>query len=367
MDPAEAYAFLEEFHHENGLAGLEQRRHEVRRQLEATGTYSHTTAELTWGAKVAWRNSARCIGRLYWNSLHIRDRRHVGRADEVAAECFEHLRTTWRGGRIRPTITIFAPDTPAGRRIRIWNEQLVRYAGYEHDDGTRTGDGRNTGITAYARKLGWEGAGTDFDILPLLIETDHEPVRWFPLPRDAVHEVRIEHPELAELDLLGLMWHAIPAISNMCLEIGGVSYGAAPFNGWYMGTEIGARNLVDADRYDVLPQLGALLGLDTSSERTLWRDRALVELNRAVLHSFDRAGATITDHHTESERFLRHVHREEEAGRVCPVDWSWIVPPVSGGLTPVYHRYYDEADLTPAFRLDEPAMRRARGEVPDRL
>ena len=27
----------------------------------------------------------------------------------------------------------------------------------------------------------------------------------------------------------------------------------APFNGWYMGTEIGARNLADADRYDLLP------------------------------------------------------------------------------------------------------------------
>lgn len=365
VDLDEARSFLADFHRENDLPGLDARWREIRAQLDATGTYTHTGAELTWGAKAAWRNSARCIGRLYWNSLHIRDRRHIDRADDVAAECFEHLRTTWRGGRIRPTITVFAPDAPTGRRVRIWNEQLVRYAGYERDDGTRLGDGRNTGITAFARKLGWEGAGTAFDVLPLLVETDRDPVRWFELPHDAVHEVPITHPELGDLAGLGLTWHAIPAIANMTLEIGGIRYGAAPFNGWYLETEIGARNLVDADRYDVLPVLGDLLGLDTSSERTLWRDRALVELNRAVLHSFDTEGVTIADHHTESARFLNHLKREEAAGRVCPADWSWIVPPVSGGLTPVYHRYYDEADLTPAFRLDDTAVRRARGEPPD--
>ncbi|WP_436771518.1 nitric oxide synthase oxygenase [Yinghuangia sp. YIM S09857] len=364
VEHAQARDFLEQYHQETETPGLAERWLAVRTQLEETGTYVHTNAELTWGARVAWRNSARCIGRLYWNSLHIRDRRHVHRAPQVAAECFEHLRTTWRGGRIRPTITVFAPDSPAGRRVRIWNEQLVRYAGYEHDDGTRLGDGRNAGFTAFARKLGWEGPGTRFDVLPLLVETDQDPVTWFELPADAVHEVPIEHPEVASVGEMALLWHAIPAISNMRLEIGGISYGAAPFNGWYLETEIGARNLVDADRYDVLPEIGRLLGLDTSSERTLWRDRALVELNRAVLHSFDCAGATIADHHTESVRFLRHLRKEEDAGRVCPADWSWIVPPVSGGLTPVYHRYYDEADLTPAYRLDPEGIRRANGEAP---
>jgi nitric-oxide synthase len=46
-----------------------------------------------------------------------------------------------------------------------------------------------------------------------------------------------------------------------------------------------------------------------------------------------------------------HVAREEAAGRRCPADWSWIVPPMSGALTPVCHRYYDEPvpDTTPIF------------------
>ncbi|MDN5931754.1 MAG: nitric oxide synthase oxygenase [Pseudonocardia sp.] len=29
------------------------------------------------------------------------------------------------------------------------------------------------------------------------------------------------------------------------------------------------------------------------------------------------------------QRFLAHVAREESAGRSCPTDWSWIVPPVA--------------------------------------
>lgn len=74
--------------------------------------------------------------------------------------------------------------------------------------------------------------------------------------------------------------------------------------------QIGVRNLCDTDRYDILPEVGCRLGLDTADNRTLWRDQALVEVNRAVLHSFDSAGVTIADHHTESECFLKHLARE---------------------------------------------------------
>jgi len=95
--------------------------------------------------------------------------------------------------------------------------------------------------------------------------------------------------------------------------------------------------------------VAGLLGLDTGDERSLWRDRALVELNVAVLHSFDAAAVTIADHHTESRRFLAHLAREERAGRITPADWSWIVPPISGAATAVFHRYYDDADLRPNY------------------
>ncbi|BFV56002.1 nitric oxide synthase oxygenase [Kitasatospora sp. CMC57] len=345
----EAVAFVRQFHREHPRAGDPAPRvRQVLAEIERTGTYVHTAEELAFGARVAWRNSARCIGRLYWRSLVVRDQRHVDSPDGIAEQCFEHLRTATNGGRIRPVITVFAPDRPGRPAPRIVNQQLVRYAG--HPSGV--GDPAGAALAARARELGWKGGEERFEVLPLMVRRrDGDEPQWYELPEDVVLEVPLRHPEHAWFAELGLRWYAVPAISDMALEIGGVRYPSAPFNGWYMGTEIGARNLADADRYDQLPVVAERLGLDTSSDRTLWRDRALVELNIAVLHSFQEAGVTMADHHTESERFLRHIAQEERLGRRTPTDWSWIVPPVSGGLTPVYHRYYDpvEPDLRPAF------------------
>jgi nitric-oxide synthase len=373
-DPAQLLAQAEEFiwlhHAENPAAGdPKARAAAVRAEIEATGTYRHTPAELTHGARVAWRNSNRCIGRLYWHSLQVRDRRHISDADGVASESVAHLRQATNGGRIRPLITVFAPDAPGRPGPRIWNEQLVRYAGYASGPGTGTepgsvvGDPRNAGLTERALRLGWPGGpGTPFDLLPLVIEDGDAKPRLFELPQDAVMEVELRHPEESWCQGLGLRWHAVPAIANMCLEIGGICYPAAPFNGWYMGTEIGARNLADTDRYDLLPRVAEHLGLDTTSDRSLWKDRALVELNRAVLHSFDRAGVTVTDHHTESRRFLTHLDQERRHGRGVGADWSWIVPPISGSATPVFHRTYDSTELRPTFVHHPEAAARARGE-----
>ena len=126
----------------------------------------------------------------------------------------------------------------------------------------------------------------------------------FAVPRDAVLEVPLSHPGYPWLADLGLRWYAVPVISDMYLDAGGIRYPCAPFNGWYMGTRSGHGNLADTGRYNQLPEIAARMGLDTSTERTLWRDHALVALNLAVLHSFDEAGVTVTDHHTESDRFL---------------------------------------------------------------
>src|SRR5260370_12927709 len=106
----------------------------------------------------------------------------------------------------------------------------------------------------------------------------------------------------------------------MARESGGVCRPAAPFIVWYMGTEIGSRDLGDAGRYDQLPVIARHMGLSVASDRTLWKDKALTELNLAVLHSFAAAGVTITDHHTESVRFLQHVERAERQRRALPAD-----------------------------------------------
>jgi nitric-oxide synthase len=362
-DLAAAEEFIENYHAENPEAGPASNRIAwIHAEIGTTGTYQHTPGELTYGARVAWRNNARCIGRLYWNSLRVRDLRAVRDADQVADHCVEHLRLANNGGKIRPVISVFPPDRPDAPGPRIYNEQLVRYAGYPQSDGSVLGDPRYAGFTNTVINKGWEpppvrGA---FDVLPLLIETPHEGQRLYTLPEEVVLEVPLRHPDLDWFGDLGLRWHAVPAISDMRLSIGGVDYPAAPFNGWYMGTEIGARNLVDVDRYNLLEAIADQLGLDRSSETTLWRDRAAVEINRAVLHSFGADGVTITDHHTESRRFLTHLAKEERAGRSCPADWNWIVPPMSGGLTPVFHRQYDTEVRGPGFHPDDIAASRSQ-------
>jgi nitric-oxide synthase len=354
VDVREALDFVEQFHIENPDAGDRVARTvRVATSIGETGTYRHTAEELAWGARVAWRNSARCIGRLYWNSLQVRDLRDVRDPAVVAAESAEHLRVAANGGKIRPVITVFAPDEPGRPGPRIWNEQVIRYAGYAQPDGSVLGDPRYLEFTESVRALGWKPPAepSAFDVLPLVIQSGDDEPALHDLADEDIVEVPLSHPEFPWFADLGLKWHAVPAISNMPLRIGGITYPAAPFNGWYLGTEIGARNLVDRDRYNLSRLVAELMGLDTSSEQTLWRDRAVIEVNRAVLHSFEAANVTITDHHTESARFLQHVAREERSGRSCPADWSWIVPPISGALTPVFHRYYDEQVSGPQFCL----------------
>jgi nitric-oxide synthase len=356
VDLAEAEAFIRLCHQENPRLGpAEPRLAQIGRAVARSGSYTHTPAELRFGARVAWRNSSRCVGRLYWNSLVVHDRRKVTAAADIADALVKHLRTAGGDGAIRPVMSVFAPVRPGRGYARLWNEQLIRYAGYVSAEGESVGDPRYREFTDAVTRLGWRGKGEQFDVLPLVVETPEEGPRLFDLPEDAVLEVPLTHPDYRWFEELGLRWHAVPAISNMRLTIGGLHYPLAPFNGWYMGTEIGARNLADLDRYNLLPVIANRLGLDTSHEATLWRDRALVELNRAVLHSYARAGVRIADHHTEARRFLAHVERERRNGRPTPADWSWIVPPMSGASTPVFHRYYHEADLRPNLYLDDDA------------
>jgi nitric-oxide synthase, bacterial len=348
---ASAEKFVTMFHTENRAGPPDKRLWHIRREIEATGTYRHTQAELAFGARVAWRNSARCIGRLYWRSLRVRDRRDVTSASDIAAESVAHLREATNGGRIRPVITVFAPDTPWQPGPRILNAQLIRYAGYETPEGPIIGDPVNADITRMAHDLGWSAGWPlgRFDILPLVVQEAGALPSLHELPAEAVLEVPIKHPEFRWFADLGLRWYAVPVISDMYLDVGGVRYPAAPFNGWYMCTEIGSRDLGDTGRYDQLPVIAQRMGLTTDRDRTLWKDKAMTELNLAVLHSFGAAGVTISDHHTESARFLQHMEREERQGRMCPADWTWIVPPSASSATPVFHRYYADFDQKPNF------------------
>lgn len=317
---------------------LPERLAEIEEEIAQTGTYQQTNGELSYGARVAWRNSARCIGRLPWQTLTVHDMRHLSTEKEIFQALLNHIRFATNDGKIRSAITVFSPADPGKEGIRIWNPQLIRYAGYRQEDRTIVGDPAQVEITDILRDLGWHGGnGTQFDVLPLIIQLPHRPPQLFELPSDLVLEVPLSHPDYAWFADLNLKWHALPVISNMRMEIGGLSYTAAPFNGWYMGTEIGARNLGDLQRYNLLPLIAAKMGLDTRTDRTLWRDRALIELNIAVLSSFAERKVTIVDHHTASRQFILHETREKLAGRNVPAQWAWLVPPLSGSISPLFH------------------------------
>lgn len=321
----------------------------VRAEIADSGTYRHTTAELTCGAKLAWRQHVRCIGMVYWRSLTVWDARGLGTPDEMMCRLSEHLRWAFNGGRIRPLITVFRPDLPGAVGPRILNRQLVQYAGYRLPDGTIRGDPANVAITGQAQALGWPGGHGRFDRLPVLLRTADGRSVWRELDPAVCPDVPIGHPRLPWMIDLGLRWYAFPTVSDMELHIGGVVYGAAPFSGWYVCTEIGTRNFGDTDRYDMLRPVAERMGMDVADERTLWRDRAITELNSAVLYSYHSRGIKLLDHHTMSAQFHRFVEAEDRAGRPVHADWRWIVPPTGASATPLYRLACEPVMLDPNF------------------
>ncbi|MGD6840850.1 nitric oxide synthase oxygenase, partial [Bacillus thuringiensis] len=88
-----------------------------------------------------------------------------------------HLDYASNNGRIRPTITIFRPSQPQQPDIRLWNHQLIRYAGYV-EDGQYAGDPHSIDFTKKCEELGWKGQGTDFDVLPFVVQIGDGPPQW---------------------------------------------------------------------------------------------------------------------------------------------------------------------------------------------
>lgn len=345
--------FLHSYFEENELHGLPQRLEQVQAQIIAGGTYLLTEEELAFGAKVAWRNSNRCIGRLFWKSLKVRDRRTISTAEDIFADLLEHLDFATNGGKIRSTVSIYPAANSETGEIRILNKQLIRFAGYRLGNGQILGDPDSLEFTSLCQDLGWKSAGTAFDILPVVIQIPGEEPKWFSIPEEKVLRVPISHPEYAWLEGMQIQWYSVPVISDMRLEIGGLDFTCAPFNGWYMLTEIAVRNLADSHRYNLIPQMAEKMGLDTKHPRTLWKDKALLVLQEAVLYSFQEKGVTLVDHHTASEQFLDFCKVEEFRGRKVQAEWSWIVPPSAGSTMGVFHKDWENQILSPNFFYQE--------------
>ncbi|KAG1653049.1 Nitric oxide synthase, brain [Nymphon striatum] len=338
-----------------------ERWEQVLKEINETETYTLKETEMAYGAKLAWRNASRCPGRMQWSKLQVFDSRNVTNARHMFDALCNHIKYATNKGNIRSAMTVFPPRTDGKHDYRVWNGQLLMYGGYKQPDGTIIGDRANVEFTEvsifYVQKLGWKGPGKKWDILPLVLSANGEDPEVFDIPEDLVMRVKIQHPRYPQFEELDLQWYCVPAVSDMIFDIGGLEFTAAPFNGWYMGTEIGVRDFSDENRFNMLPVIAEKLNLDTSSPLTLWKDLALVEINIAVLYSFQKQNATIVDHHTTTETFMRHYENEHRIRGGCPADWVWLVPPMSGSITPVFHQEMLNYTLKPSYEYQVSAWK----------
>uniref|UniRef100_A0A8C5UWG4 Nitric oxide synthase n=1 Tax=Microcebus murinus TaxID=30608 RepID=A0A8C5UWG4_MICMU len=312
------YGSFKEAKIEEHLARVEA----VTKEIETTGTYQLTGDELIFATKQAWRNAPRCIGRIQWSNLQVFDARNCSTAREMFEHICRHLRYSTNNGNIRSAITVFPQRSDGKHDFRIWNSQFIRYLCID---------------------LGWKPKYGRFDL--------------FEIPPDLVLEVSMEHPKYEWFQELGLKWYALPAVSNMLLEVGGLEFPGCPFNGWYMGTEIGVRDFCDVQRYNILEEVGRRMGLETHKLASLWKDQAVVEINIAVLYSFQKQNVTIMDHHSAAESFMKYMQSEYRSRGGCPADWIWLVPPMSGSITPVFHQEMLNYVLSPFYYYQVEAWR----------
>ncbi|KAI5931500.1 Nitric oxide synthase, inducible [Manis javanica] len=339
------YSSFKEAKIEEHLARLEA----VTKEIETTGTYQLTGDELIFAAKQAWRNAPRCIGRIQWSNLQVFDARSCSTAQEMFEHICRHLRYATNSGNIRSAITVFPQRSDGKHDFRVWNAQLIRYAGYQMPDGTIRGDPASVEFTQLCIDLGWKPKYGRFDVVPLVLQADGRDPELFEIPPDLVLEVPMDHPKYEWFQELELKWYALPAVANMLLEAGGLEFPGCPFNGWYMGTEIGVRDFCDVQRYNILEEVGRRMGLDTYKLASLWKDRAVIEINVAVLHSFQKQNVTIMDHHSAAESFMKYMQNEYRSRGGCPADWVWLVPPISGSITPVFHQEMLNYVLSPFY------------------
>ncbi|XP_075754273.1 nitric oxide synthase 1 isoform X1 [Pelodiscus sinensis] len=326
-----------------------ERLEEVTKEIEATDSYQLRDTELIYGAKHAWRNASRCVGRIQWSKLQVFDARDCTTAHGMFNYICNHIKYATNKGNLRSAITIFPQRTDGKHDFRVWNAQLIRYAGYKQPDGTILGDPANVELTEICIQQGWKAPKGRFDVLPLLLQANGNDPELFEIPPELVLEVPIRHPKFAWFKDLGLKWYGLPAVSSMLLEIGGLEFTACPFSGWYMGTEIGVRDYCDNSRYNMLEEVAKKMNLDMRKTSSLWKDQALVEINIAVLYSYQSDKVTIVDHHSATESFIKHMENEYRCRGGCPADWVWIIPPMSGSITPVFHQEMLNYRLTPSF------------------
>lgn len=332
----------------------EERLKQVFDTIKATGTYEHTEDELAWAARTAWRNSARCVGRSMWKTLAVKDERHLKTPRQIFNKIVEHFRFTHNGGNIIPTAVILDQRrNDKGPGVRVWNRLILSFAGHTQENGEIVGDPSNVFLTDLAKEMGWKPKGEAFELLPLIITDGNENTEWFELPEDLKsYVIDIKHSSIPAISELGIKWYAIPSVSFMLLEAGGIQYTGAPIAGFYQDTEVSIMDLLATSRYNLLETVGRAMGLDVNINTSYWKSVVGLEFTRAVYESYKNQGVTIVDHFTISERFQSFMKEELELRGGCPADWIWIVPPLSSGVVPTFHQEMLRYTLHPSYEYE---------------
>ena len=354
----------------NPTLAKDERVAEALSTMEATGDYEHTFDELSWAAKTAWRNAPRCVGRNLWKTLTVVDERNALSCKDIFDAICKNLRLAYNGGQINPSAVVFRQrytkdkDTSG---IRVWNGVLLAFAGFVKENGDIIGDPKNVYLANLAKSLGWKPKKGPFELLPIMISDANQNTEIFELPDDIKgYMVNITHPTEPEITRLDLRWYAIPSVSSMMLEAGGIQYTCSQIAGFFQDTEISVMNLLAESRYNLMEPIGRALKLDVSMNSTYWKCTVATELTRAVYHSFKLARVSMTDHFTLADNFNSFMKEEVKTRGGCPTDWLWVVPPMSGGLVPTFHHEYLRYALSPSYEYQagpEMFFRKRRNKV----
>uniref|UniRef100_A0A8B9JJ06 Nitric oxide synthase n=1 Tax=Astyanax mexicanus TaxID=7994 RepID=A0A8B9JJ06_ASTMX len=241
---------------------------EVKKEIETSGTYQLKDTELIYGAKHAWRNAARCVGRIQWSKLQVFDARDCTTAHGMFNYICNHIKYATNKGNLR-----YALEQFIALDFMDLGAFVLQAASY-----------RQPPVGSICIQQGWKAPKGRFDVLPLLLQANGNDPELFEIPDDLV-----------------------------------------------------------------LEEVATMMGLDTRKTSSLWKDQALVEINIAVLYSYQVSKVTIVDHHSATESFIKHMENEYRVRGGCPGDWVWIVPPMSGSITPVFHQEMLNYRLTPSF------------------
>ena len=109
-----------------------------------------------------------------------------------------------------------------------------------------------------------------------------------------------------------MKWYAVPAVSDMASTAEASCIAVHRLMG---GTWLQLTRISDVDKYNLTLKIAQKLGLDTSHENTLWRDKVLTAMTEAVLWSFETDGVKITDHFSASLEFLQFCRNEQDQAR----------------------------------------------------